>query len=271
MTSAHLDYETLAELSEGLLDLDHAASADAHLADCAECRERSTEISEVSRLLAEASVPPMPAELATRIDAAIAAEMPPITDSLQARSRWHGRRFQILSAAAAAAVLVGGGITVTQAVLDGGQLAPDATTSASKPAWQDRADDPKVAREDKGAGESGGAAPSAQREPGPFTLMRSGTDYRRSTLPEQVQATVTTAKAITGPRGAVTSNRLMGCVIKVAQGKTPIVVDQAAFEGGIATLIVLPTDTPERLDAWLVGPGCSGVRSDVLEHRLLAG
>jgi hypothetical protein len=64
---AHLDHRALADLAEGLLDDDHAASANAHLDDCAECRERSAEVADVSRILADIPVPPMPADLAARI------------------------------------------------------------------------------------------------------------------------------------------------------------------------------------------------------------
>lgn len=258
MTSAHLDYETLAELAEGLLESHHAASADAHLADCAECRERSTEISEVSRLLAEASVPPMPAELATRIDAAIAAEMPPIAELTQMRSRWYSRRLQVLSAAAAATVLVGGGITVTQATLSGEQLAPSAVGSASRPSVQDRADHPAYGK---------GEVPSLRAEGVPFAPVRTGTDYRRATLAAQIRTTVRrpAAPAGAGPGSAT----LRGCISRIGQDRRPVLVDLATFEGDAATLIVLAGSTPERLDAWLVGPGCSADRSEILEHTQL--
>lgn len=263
MTSAHLDYETLAELAEGLLDLDHAASADAHLAECADCRERSTEISEVSRLLAEASAPPIPAELVTRIDAAIAEQMPPIRESTRARSGWHGRRFQILSAAAAATVLVGTGVTVTRIALNSDQLAPSAVDSASQPSLQDRA-----ASGDAGKRE---AEPSVRTASVPFRLVRTGTDYRRSSLTEQVRTAVR-ATATAAGTDATTDGRteiLLGCVGRIGQHRPPVLVDQATFEGGEATLIVLTGDTPERLDAWVVGPRCSASRSDILQHSRL--
>src|SRR5205085_9575222 len=71
----HLDLDTLADLAEGLLDEDQAASAGEHLESCPQCRDLSAELADVSRILAEAPMPPLPAELAERLDAAIAAEV----------------------------------------------------------------------------------------------------------------------------------------------------------------------------------------------------
>ncbi|MDX6433579.1 MAG: hypothetical protein QOE54_5945, partial [Streptosporangiaceae bacterium] len=60
MKTAHLDYETLADLAEGLLDDEQAASANDHLVDCDECQSRSADLADESQLLADAPVPPLP-------------------------------------------------------------------------------------------------------------------------------------------------------------------------------------------------------------------
>ncbi|MEO5875431.1 MAG: hypothetical protein ABIS86_05920, partial [Streptosporangiaceae bacterium] len=71
---AHLDYDVLADLAEGLLDEEFAGSVRAHLADCAPCLARSEDLMSVSELLAAAPMPMMPPDLALRLDQLVLAE-----------------------------------------------------------------------------------------------------------------------------------------------------------------------------------------------------
>lgn len=120
MNAAHLDYDVLADLAEGLLDEELSISAEAHLADCADCRIRATELADLSRVLADAPAPPMPAHLVDRLDAAIAAEVA----SHQGAQHGHAR-FRFLAAAAAALVVIGGGGVAVRGVLDTGASSRD--------------------------------------------------------------------------------------------------------------------------------------------------
>ena len=261
MAAAHLDYDTLADLAEGLLPDSRAASADAHLAGCAECRGRSAEIANVTRLLTDAPMPPMPAVLASRIDEALAAEAAATGhDVVSLESRRGRRRMRVLSAAAAAVVVVGGGALVGHALVNG-SVSSENGTAQSQPI-QDR---------------SGSAA--AKRQPGPNTLkgsrgdaaaaggyltLRSGTDYAPARLGEQVSVQLT--KGDSRAAEELAPAQLTDCVRTVTQGNTPLLVDVARYQGRSAIVIVLPGAESTRLDVWVVGPGCSASDPAVIKH-----
>ncbi|MET8545895.1 hypothetical protein ABZW03_35465 [Kitasatospora sp. NPDC004799] len=69
----HPPVERLADLAEGLIDSPDAAGAlHRHLDGCAECRETVDALAEVRALLGDVEAPPMPADVAARLDAALA-------------------------------------------------------------------------------------------------------------------------------------------------------------------------------------------------------
>ncbi|MFC6085561.1 anti-sigma factor family protein [Sphaerisporangium aureirubrum] len=70
----HYDFEVLAELAEGLLDVTTAAQVREHLAVCDSCGECLAELAAVREMLAAVPVPAMPMGVALRIDKALAAE-----------------------------------------------------------------------------------------------------------------------------------------------------------------------------------------------------
>ena len=261
MAAAHLDYDTLADLAEGLLPDTRAASADAHLAGCAECRDRSAEIADVTRLLTEAPMPPMPAELASRIDQAIAAEAASSGPVVSLDSRRGRRRIRILSAAAAAVVVVGGGAVVGHSLLTG-SVTSDSGSAQSQPI-QDRTGSPAAKRQPapnalKGSG--GGAAGTG----GGYLALRSGTDYTASGLGRQLSGQLAQGDSRTTEELA--TEQLSGCVRRVTQGRMPLLVDIARYEGRPATVIVLPGTDSGRFDVWIVRPACSESDPAVIKH-----
>ena len=70
----HYDFEILAELAEGLLDVDTAAQVREHLAVCDPCGESLADLAAVREVLAAVPVPAMPMGVALRIDKALGAE-----------------------------------------------------------------------------------------------------------------------------------------------------------------------------------------------------
>jgi hypothetical protein len=270
MNPAHYDYDTLADLAEGLLEDDQAASVNAHLESCADCRDRSADLADVSRILAEAPVPSMPAELASRIDSAIAAESLSTATVVSLEERRGRRHWRILSAAAAAVIVLGGGGMVGKLALDGDESQISATKAPADP--QDRgsgsAGEPAPSRSLNAAPESGGQKPR-------FSVTRSGTDYRAATLDEQVNGALDRSAKLRGSgstaadSGAPPDARLAGCVGKVTDGRAPALVDTATFDGGPATVIAAKATGTDRWDVWVVGPQCSAQDPQVRKHTAI--
>lgn len=249
MNPAHLDYDVLADLAEGLLEADAAASVNAHLDTCADCRGRSADLADVSRILAEAPVPSMPAELAERIDTAIAAESLSSATVASLEERRGRRHWRILSAAAAAVVVLGGGAAVGTLALDD---ADGGHGQAATPP-QDNAR-PRTAE---------GMAPNAAPAPA-FEVARSGTHYRSGTLAAQVGAVAADGSTKRG-LSASPDARLRECVLGVVGERKPVLVDQASYEGGPATVIAVRGDQTGKLTVWVVGPDCSASDQHVLK------
>ncbi|HEU5157568.1 MAG TPA: hypothetical protein VFU43_11275 [Streptosporangiaceae bacterium] len=264
MAAAHLDYDTLADLAEGLLPDSRADAADAHLADCAECRSRSAEVANVTRLLADAPMPPMPPELASRIDEALAAEAAANSHVVSLESRRGRRRVRILSVAAAAVFVVGGGALVGKVLLNG-TVSSENGTAQSQPV-QDRSG--SAAARQPGASALNGSGGAAGGSGGGYLALRSGTDYTAAGLGKQVTAQLTR----TNSRAAeeLAPEPLTDCVRTVAQGKLPLLVDVARYEGRRATVIVLPGADARRLDVWVVRPTCSAADPAVIKHTQAA-
>ncbi|MFJ8431799.1 zf-HC2 domain-containing protein [Kitasatospora sp. NPDC094019] len=70
----HPSVDELADLAEDLLDPAGAEALREHLAGCADCRETVDALTEVRTLLGGTEPPALPADVAARIDAALAAE-----------------------------------------------------------------------------------------------------------------------------------------------------------------------------------------------------
>ncbi|WP_067450699.1 anti-sigma factor family protein [Actinomadura macra] len=260
MNPAHLDYDVLADLAEGLLEDDQAASVNAHLDTCAECRDRSADLVDVSRILAEAPVPSMPAELAERIDTAIAAESLNNATVVSLEQRRGRRHWRIMSAAAAAVVVLGGGAMV-------GKIALDESSGGDH---QGAAQSP-VQDASEGRGAAKGAAPQApdggtMLNAPSYTVAHSGTDYRAGNLGGQVDRLMGKGEALksrSGPPG----QQLAGCVNSVTRGQPPVLVDQAKFEGRQATVIAVRGDKPGSWNVWVVSPECTAQDPHLLKQE----
>jgi hypothetical protein len=261
VNAAHLDYETLADLAEGILDGPRAASANAHLTGCATCQEREAELTEVSRLLAEVPAPTVPAELVSRIDAALAAAVAETPASGGAR-RWRRGHVVLAAAAAAAVVVVGGGTAFLQTSGIDRQTAGGSAEGARPPSGV-----PADKSQQPGASSSGLTLRAGN-------VTRSGTDYRKSRLAAQVADVRGRALGQRRPGGpgaasesapGILSTQLAGCVHRIGNGRTPLLIDQASYEGARATIIVFP-GRPDTFDVWITGLRCSSGTSDVI-HR----
>lgn len=229
----------------------------------------------VRDLLAGLPEPAMPPGVATRIDAALAAEaatrdtrgtlataaatVTPITaagsNGLGARLRGHW----LMSAAAVVAVLALGSAVVV------GALSGRSPTSS---------------------GSASGAAALASRAPGAETtrLSASGRDYTKANLGPEVLALV--AATSTSPASPATNDgavstlaapgkslienrtRLAACLAKVEEGgpaTSPVAVDAGSFEGQSAVVVVL-VGSSTSYDVFVVTPACSSADATLLYY-----
>lgn len=307
--SGHFDAETLAAFREDLLPARKAARIGAHLSSCPRCAEIDAQLASVTTILARSPVPPMPAAVAARLDAALAAEAAaraaadlrrddtarepaavpataatpgPVPDSgpVPSGRRAHGaqrsrRRWARPSPLALRLVAA----TAAVALIGGGGYA--------------------ITRLASGAGSAGSAAGSAAapaahptlpgRGPesisGPalasgLRVISSGTNYRPGTLQAQVSAVLRryrsagTAGQPGTPTSAAASQafpRLPVCVRQVSGGRTPLLVDVARYEGRTAAVIAVPVAGSRMVRVWLVGTGCAGHAGDVITRFMLPG
>jgi len=74
VNAPHPDVETLSDLAEGLLDPVRAAAVEAHATSCPTCASALAVVRSVPSLLAALPVPPLPVDVAARIDAVLSAE-----------------------------------------------------------------------------------------------------------------------------------------------------------------------------------------------------
>jgi hypothetical protein len=284
----HVNAEALAVCREGLLGKRRTARIEAHVSRCARCAEVDAGLGALPALLALSSVPPMPAELTARLSGVIAAEARDTTrDTAATRDtepasggrRPRGRPAvtrKVLAFAAAAVVLVaGGGYLLSR--LPSPSSSGSSASSAAGPA--------------PAAGTAARAGANAAAGDGGLTVISSGTDYRPGQLAAQVAGVLAryaipaagefapvpirpTPTSAAQPSQVQQPSRLAappGCVARIAAGLHPRMVDEARYNGRAATIIVLPAAAHGPAQVWVVGPACSGSRSDVIAHVAMAG
>jgi hypothetical protein len=96
-----------------------------------------------------------------------------------------------------------------------------------------------------------------------FRVTESGTSYRRATLAQQVAATLHGSSSSTGTHPA--SAALYGCVLHFTGGSTPVLVDQATYQGTPVYVVVGSSRV------WVVGRGCTAARTELVASVPLAG
>jgi hypothetical protein len=273
--SSHLGVDTLADLQEGLLEVEQATAVAAHLDDCAECRVTRDALDDVRILLrdrGEQADVAAPDDVVRRLDDALAAAVSPAvtasttvtpfrSSTAPGRQPWRTRVLQAAAVFVLVAAVGGIGYGGIRA-LNGGSGA-DAGTAAS----------------------SGG---NAQTEKGAradvYKITSSGRDYTddslRAALPQLLAGTLRapaggtpTAVAPSASPGAVDGygsdsaaspqrlldgTALAACVANLTGGPvTPLAVDVARFEKKPATIIVLPDqDDPSFVNVYAVAPNC---------------
>jgi len=228
----HASLDELALLDADALKPRQAARVRSHLAQCGECSQHHAALGAVPSMLASASTryEPMPDNLSTRLNSALAAESAqrqasePGTEAnrgkLPARSRrsgmlagagrgWRmpslsGPTVRALATAAAVAVVVGGGIGIATQLGGGGSSSSSSPSGGAHAAVRAPANVPSSGPDHlhKGLSVSYGHGSSAHR----VQEFTAATDFVPARLTAQVTAAIRAAKR----SGAATNSALSG-------------------------------------------------------------
>jgi len=287
--SGHLTPELLADLAEGLLDPASAQHATHHLDQCGLCQGVQSSLREVSSTLAALPTPSMPDDVEARILSALpgaAGDQPtsaptvvPLAAERRRRRGWAGPSLGI-AASVAGVLLVGGllyptlnssdndGLTSAADLESSGRSAPpdanlqmryDASRTGTQYKAERLSDQVKVlvrARElylsEESAGESTDGSPEITPTSGVYGTANGD---------QLGAAALARAPMATDPAAA------QACLEQYlgAPDVTPLAIDIGRFQGQLAAIIVLPSQTsPDKAEVWIVDPGCAGPDSVVL-------
>ncbi|MEU6849315.1 zf-HC2 domain-containing protein [Actinacidiphila alni] len=280
--NAHPEVTEISDLTEGLLRPERATAVRAHIAECELCADVQTSLEEIRGLLGTLPGPQrMPADIAGRIDAALAAEavlaatepdvsrgtptpvhVPRGTSSAPeghaAAPTGPGRTGRArrwrrgLIAVASSVAVVGLGVVLYQAGGDGMSNGGDHADSASNSKKADAAADPIAAqvqqllRGTTLSPESG--KPNSPMLSGPGV---SGGDSTKQPPPNPAVPTV--------PE----------CVLKATQRTDPpVAVGPESFRGTDSYLVLLPHPGNSSLvDAFVVGASCTATSPGAVLYR----
>ena len=261
----HPDTDVLAEFRAGLITGRRGARITAHLAGCDRCAALDDQLAGVSVLLASVPVPALPDRVAQRLDTVLAAEVARRDDAERARGdgasespaprRPRGNRgfrplaLRVLAPVAAVVLLAAGGYGLSRAGLGSSS---ESTASPAEGAAKPASSPASAARR----ANAPAAVPAGIT--GNIVVVPGSKNFSRAGLAQQVEA------ALHAPAAGTTraSGQLLGCVLRLAAGRQPQLVESIRFEGKPATLVVARAGADDT--AWIAAPDCSATNRDVL-------
>ena len=285
--------DQLASLTVSGLRPRKTAGIQAHLARCEPCAQVSQQLNAIPAILASATYPAMPENLAARTGSAISREAQqrlaamPATETgrrdLPARrpgattsGRWH-----LPGLSAAATRLAAAAAAVILAVAGSYRVAEIAGTSVTPSSPQAGATSQQI---------SLGPDVTYGRSRHTIRAVKSDTTFVAAHLRTQAisavhavgargviaaQPSASAATQLTGsvadtaPGSQVTASRLAGCIGLIAPGRTVLLIDIVRYQGTSATLIVTAATAVNKAQAWVVGSSCSATTKDVLTQTAL--
>lgn len=296
MTEQHVPIEDLAAYAAGDLDATAAVAVEAHVLLCADCRSDVDAVNAAAAALAGVSSPAMPADVAARLDAALAAEDDDAHPTVVPMARRRRPSFAGIAAVAAGVALVG---AITVPLLSSG--GPPRSTSTAALDGADREAAPAESRRlssnlDYTHATLATTLASALKGATTQAVTDSGTESTAGGTGATPRATVSAPPAepaageapvpMSGERLTTFSlesiqtdpARLAACLSTLtadfpAQGRTPVVIDFARFAGRPAIVMAFPTVTQgrvrnDRFDVYVVGPECgTGTDAPVLDFQ----
>jgi hypothetical protein len=271
--SEHLDLDALADAAAG----EPGPGTTDHLAGCAQCeaevdRVRASQ-APVTAALSALPDEDLPTDVAAAIAAALAAESRATgtasVTTLPPRAERTARRW-LPAAAAVVLVLAGAGYGITQL---GSSGSTDSSTASDAGAARNRAETLGVVRNDTGNDYTGRATLAAA-----VPQLLAGTAAQdkaaagsaaappaAATVPQRSAQTLAAADPLARLRD---NTALADCLLALLPPEDPdarpLALDYALFNGQPALVVVLPSALPNKLDVFVVGPGCSQANDSTL-------
>lgn len=209
MTDPHLDDEQLSLLLDGV-DVDGRAHVDA--GECARCADRLAALRGARDLVADSSVPPLPADVldrlvATALDAPAVADVVPLSAAPSRRRLLAPPPAWLLGAAAGIAALVGvAGLLQATDMGSGDDAGSLANMTAADESSGEEGGEADASKEFSGSG-TGGAAPGAAAASAPFDPEVVTLDLADQDDPAALAAALGNVTTITGSPTAAFSAR----------------------------------------------------------------
>jgi hypothetical protein len=198
-----------------------------------------------------------------------------------------------LAAAVAVLVVIGGSYEM---FISRGSGSGVSGTAATAPEHRSAASGNGIALPSVGGSASGPVLHYRHaRNTGSVTAVMTGMDFTPNRLRTEVAAAVASygpagtgavpnasspsrahSPAVAAPAqlrttfGNMSVSALQGCVDRIDAGEQVLLVDVARYRGAPATVIVTEMTVVGPEQIWVVGPGCSGSRSDMLAHATMA-
>ena len=277
-TAGHLDLDALADTLAGEGD----AAASAHLASCSSCASRLRELEaaeqRVVAVLSTLPPPTVPADLADRLTAALAAEAP--LDPTVATSgasvtalpaRETSRRRTWLPAAAAA-VLLASGAGIGWSMLSGGTGSDDADTAGrellASESGADYADPASLAASLPAvlAGDAGAARFTDSRSSDAAGAAGTTSEDAATTAEAPEAATLSAPDPLDRLR---TADGLAACLAGLQDDGAavePLALDYASYAGAPALAVLLPDPDPAKVAVFVVGAECAQADPQLLHY-----
>ena len=269
----HLDLDALADVLAGEASL----GAEEHVAGCAVCRAELDDLraaqARVTAELAALTAPTVPGDIAARLLRALADEEADpatqpttgttVTPFPSATARANPARW--LAAAAAVVVLLVGGLFGISQLHDDSS----SSTSASSDAGGTSAKELALARNSSGTDYTDRASLAAAL-PALLSGERAADSMVAAPAPAAPQKNAgANTFAAPDPLAPLRETKgLAECLLALLPADDPSVkplaVDYASFRGQPAMVVVLPGSVANKLDVFVVGPGCSRANDSVL-------
>jgi hypothetical protein len=202
------------------------------------------------------------------------------------RTGWRGHdrswlALRVAAVTAAVVVIAGGGYGVSQLLTGSPAVTGKASGAGTGAGPAIRIKGPVAGDLNPASGPA--ASPGTGSSTGTFAalVISSGTNYRPASIGAQASSVLAKvnrharSSARPGPTLAPTQNQaslfpdLQSCLIHIANGQHPLLVDLAKYQGRPALIVVLPSTNGGQPRAKVVAPGCTATAANVLATATL--